>query len=79
MRPSAYWSIIHKNGFNPSVLSFQPQLGDIYLYAALEFSGIAVPDVMSLTDWVKNFKTAFEAEERIKNYIANRPQYLIPY
>jgi len=60
------------------VCIFQIQFGDAYLYAALEFTEFLDPNIMSLTDWAKEFSTAFQADERIKKYLANRPQYLLP-
>ena len=39
----------------------------------MEFSKEGLPEVMSLTDWTKNFVQKFEADKRVKAYLAGRP------
>jgi len=43
------------------------------LYAALESSRVIYPDIMTTTPWVKEFTAKFEADERIKKHMAERP------
>ena len=46
---------------------------EVSLYTYLEFSKQAMPEVMSLTDWTKNFVQKFEADKRVKAYLVGRP------
>ncbi|KAF6026202.1 hypothetical protein EB796_015485 [Bugula neritina] len=55
------------------ILCDQIQLGDVWLYATLEFCKVGVPDIMTITPWMKEFTTNFEADERMKKYLAERP------
>ncbi|KAF6035343.1 hypothetical protein EB796_006341 [Bugula neritina] len=48
------------------------QLGDVWLYAALESCKLGVPDIMTITPWVKEFTAKFEADERMKKHMADR-------
>ena len=47
------------------------------MYATLEFCKLAIPDVMEITPWVKDFVAMIESEEKMKEYLANRPDSLI--
>ncbi|KAF6016575.1 hypothetical protein EB796_025119 [Bugula neritina] len=55
------------------ILCDQIQLGDVWLYAALESSRVIYPDIMTITPWVKEFTAKFEADERMKKHMAERP------
>ena len=36
------------------------------------------PDSMEITPWVKEFVSNFESDERVKKYLAERPQQIAP-
>ena len=51
----------------------QIRAAEVWLYTYMEFSKEGLPEVMSLTDWTKNFVQKFEADKRVKAYLAGRP------
>jgi len=53
----------------------QAQVGDAYLYAAVDSAQVIEPGLKSLTEWTKKFCQAFEENENIRKYLANRKQH----
>ena len=53
---------------------FQIGLADVWLWCAMDFCRLATPDVMSVTPFAKEWSAKFEADPRVKNYLASRPQ-----
>lgn len=47
-------------------------LADVWTYCTLELAKIAFSDAFELTPWVKKFTANFEADPRMKIYLAAR-------
>ncbi|XP_067942613.1 probable glutathione S-transferase gst-36 isoform X2 [Watersipora subatra] len=67
-------SIADQQGKHKFLLCDKIQLADVWLYTTLEFSKSAFEDAMEITPWTKDFTTAFQANPRIKQYLAVRPE-----